>query len=698
MDSPKFDRTELKVLFNERRKAVRSALNNQRTFCKVDINKIHHHFSSRLSTENLCECPEYSPVITESQQVVLDSTENLVITKQEVAFAVSKIAVDTAPGPGHVLVRALKDETCYEVIAMIASTMLTKCLVQVCLKQARTVLIYKGGDEMNLENWRPITICTVVRRVIERILDFRLRALINFCENQRGFINSPGTLINTSILESVLVAAKSQKKDVTLVFLDISKAFDSVGYKHLQNTLLGLGLPSKLSNLIVELQRDNSSPLSPSLYSISTDHILEELSTHELQEERGFSVSPGLPKITSLGFADDTVIVARNEDSARVLVELAITIFNEIGLNINIDKCKCISVTKGFLNYKSLDLISGQIIPSIVPEENIKYLGVSYHTSTVFDALKCMEKLKNRLDILASTPLLQHHQKYSVLCSYICPTLIYQFKTTPLNKIPAKFLSDADVLIKTTLKEILQLLTDRPDNMLYADIKYKGLGLFKSSWGAFLQHINACQSLQRSQNIHVNACRNLSNEIGVCLNKLGLQNISSDSLQVKKLRQELMERAFQSWCSLNQKGKGVILYKEFTPANKWIRQPDRLTSSEWRQALKMTANVCPLRAIPGRSRDGNHCRRCVSEIETLGFVLGAYPFSETLRNSRLHRIRSMIAEALRKKGLTVHEEVHGISQEGSCRRIDMLAIPAGSTSAYFIDPTVRVRGTGTAAR
>ncbi|KAJ4429479.1 hypothetical protein ANN_21648 [Periplaneta americana] len=135
------------------------------------------------------------------------------------------------------------------------------------------------------------------------------------------------------------------------------------------------------------------------------------------------------------------------------------------------------------------------------------------------------------------------------------------------------------------------------------------------------------------------------------------------------------------------RGKSVILYKEFTPANKWIRQPDRLTSSEWRQALKMTANVCPLRAIPGRSRDGKHCRRCVSEIETLGHVLGACRFSETLRNSRHHRIRSMIAEALRKKGLTVHEEVRGISQEGSCRRIDMLAIPPGSTSAYIIDPT-----------
>ncbi|KAJ4440696.1 hypothetical protein ANN_08844 [Periplaneta americana] len=138
----------------------------------------------------------------------------------------------------------------------------------------------------------------------------------------------------------------------------------------------------------------------------------------------------------------------------------------------------------------------------------------------------------------------------------------------------------------------------------------------------------------------------------------------------------------QSLCDLELWFSVNVQKREFTPANKWIRQPDRLTSSEWRQALKMTANVCPLRAIPGRSRDGNHCRRCVSEIETLGHVLGACPFSETLRDSRHHRIRSMIAEALRKKALTVHEEVHGISQEGSCRRIDILAIPPGSTSAF----------------
>ena len=37
---------------------------------------------------------------------------------------------------------------------------------------------------------------------------------------------------------------------------------------------------------------------------------------------------------------------------------------------------------------------------------------------------------------------------------------------------------------------------------------------------------------------------------------------------------------FEKWCNLQQKGKGVILYKEFPPANQWLRNREGLTLSE----------------------------------------------------------------------------------------------------------------------
>ncbi|KAJ4434300.1 hypothetical protein ANN_22852 [Periplaneta americana] len=112
-------------------------------------------------------------------------------------------------------------------------------------------------------------------------------------------------------------------------------------------------------------------------------------------------------------------------------------------------------------------------------------------------------------------------------------------------------------------------------------------------------------------------------------------------------------------------------------------------ASEWREAIKMNANVSAVRCVPGRSSGSNLCRRCDRKVETLTHVLGACPHGELLRNTRHHAVRSIIATALRNKGYSVYEEVHGISSEGSNRRIDIIAFKPPSLEGYNIDPTVR---------
>ncbi|KAJ4442741.1 hypothetical protein ANN_04332 [Periplaneta americana] len=99
----------------------------------------------------------------------------------------------------------------------------------------------------------------------------------------------------------------------------------------------------------------------------------------------------------------------------------------------------------------------------------------------------------------------------------------------------------------------------------------------------------------------------------------------------------------------------------------------------------MVGYVAPVRAVPGRSRDGTRCRRCLSEIETLPHIFGFCPYSEALRNIRHHAVRSMLAEALKEVGFTVHQDVQGLATQGSVRRIDIIAY----NSAYILDPTIR---------
>ncbi|KAJ4443689.1 hypothetical protein ANN_05364 [Periplaneta americana] len=190
------------------------------------------------------------------------------------------------------------------------------------------------------------------------------------------------------------------------------------------------------------------------------------------------------------------------------------------------------------------------------------------------------------------------------------------------------------------------------------------------------------------ENQYIANTRDLESELKTSLGKLPLDNnlISPDTIKNKrglidsrKLRKILRIEEFNKWCQLPQKGKGVSLYQDFTPANSWVRRHTGLSSSEWRDALKMTGNVAPVRAVPGRTQDNNHCRRCHSEVETLIHVLGSCPFGETLRNSRHHKIKSVIATCLQSNGYTIYEGVHRIADTGSHRRIDIITFKPGET-------------------
>ena len=130
--------------------------------------------------------------------------------------------------------------------------------------------------------------------------------------------------------------------------------------------------------------------------------------------------------------------------------------------------------------------------------------------------------------------------------------------------------------------------------MLYSNMRFKGLGLFKAAWEAYLQHINTCKTLTLSSNAYISATRNLraGSEESIKLHKLqaddNMKNPRTGLYEARYVRKILREREVDA---LPQKGLGVELYREYTPANSWIRHHDGLTSSEWCESTKMTANV-----------------------------------------------------------------------------------------------------------
>ncbi|KAJ4440746.1 hypothetical protein ANN_08970 [Periplaneta americana] len=118
-------------------------------------------------------------------------------------------------------------------------------------------------------------------------------------------------------------------------------------------------------------------------------------------------------------------------------------------------------------------------------------------------------------------------------------------------------------------------------------------------------------------------------------------------LNATKIRNLLRNREFDIWCRHPQKGKGVVLFKQYPGANKWICKHEGLSNSEWRDGIKMVGNVAAVRSVPGRSQDNRY-----ADYNTF-------------------------------------EEVHGLSVTDSTRRIDIIAFKESTRSGFIIDPTVR---------
>ena len=95
------------------------------------------------------------------------------------------------------------------------------------------------------------------------------------------------------------------------------------------------------------------------------------------------------------------------------------------------------------------------------------------------------------------------------------------------------------------------------------------------------------------------------------------------------------------------------------------------------------------RLVPGRSFNTTRC--CLlgcNETETLPHVLGFCRKGEQLWNNRHNRVRTFLANGLSKLGWDVFEEIPCVSDDGSNRWADIIAINRNCQKAMILDPTV----------
>jgi hypothetical protein len=178
--------------------------------------------------------------------------DSITATEQDVTDLLSILDVNKAYGPDDISPRVLKEAAPVIVtsITRLFNMSLASGVFPASWKMANVVPIYKKAEEFFTSNYRPISLLSILAKVFERVV---FKYLFNYFRDnfmisiwQSGFL--PGTSTVTQLIEiyDQFCKAVSAGKDIRVVFLDISKAFDRVWHEGLIYKLKGHGITGTL--------------------------------------------------------------------------------------------------------------------------------------------------------------------------------------------------------------------------------------------------------------------------------------------------------------------------------------------------------------------------------------------------------------------------------------------------------------------
>ncbi|KAK3548290.1 hypothetical protein QTP70_009094 [Hemibagrus guttatus] len=253
------------------------------------------------------------------------------IRKDEVRKALKRMKSGKAVGPDDIPVEVWKclGEAAVEFLASLFNRVLESERMPEEWRRSVLVPIFKNkGDVQSCSNYRGIKLMSHTMKVWERVVEARLRKVVEICEQQYGFMPRKSTTDAIFALRILMEKYRDGQRELHCVFVDLEKAYDRVPREELWYCMRKSGIAEKYVRVVqdmyersrtvvrcavgqteefkVEVGLHQGLALSPFLFAIVMDQLSEEV-----RQESPWTMM----------FADDIVMCSESREQVEENLE-----------------------------------------------------------------------------------------------------------------------------------------------------------------------------------------------------------------------------------------------------------------------------------------------------------------------------------------------------------------------------------------
>ena len=225
---------------NSRRKTTSNVADLEKSdgiFATTDQDKadtLNSQYVKTFTEEDLSNLPTFK-----TKNVTTEPLEDIRFSEGMVLKKLKALRVDKSPGPDGLHPRVLKELA--EQLALPLSLVFTKSVKEGYLpyqwKRANVCPIFKKGNRSDPANYRPVSLTSIVCKIMERIISESImehtKANDLQCPQQHGFTSGKSTVTNLLEATNIWTEALGHQAPVDIIYLDYAKAFDTVPHERL---------------------------------------------------------------------------------------------------------------------------------------------------------------------------------------------------------------------------------------------------------------------------------------------------------------------------------------------------------------------------------------------------------------------------------------------------------------------------------